>query len=136
MENDDSKKKLTPEQYNICFMKGTEPPFSGKYYNNHEPGVYACVSCGHDLFSSDTKFDSGTGWPSFSDIMEKTNVKFVNDDAGGMRRTEVQCGNCGAHLGHVFDDGPAPTGKRYCINSLALDFKKKTPQHGAAGQAA
>lgn len=121
----DPKKNLTPEQYNICFMKGTEPPFSGKYYNNHEPGVYKCVVCGVDLFSSDTKFDSRTGWPSFSDVMEKTNVKFVDDMSLGMHRTEVQCGNCGAHLGHVFDDGPAPTGKRYCINSLSLNFVPK-----------
>ncbi len=125
MQQDDAKKRLSPEQYNVCFQKGTEPPFSGKYYNNHEPGIYACVACGTKLFSSDTKFDSGTGWPSFADVMEKTNVKFVEDMEFGMRRTEVQCGNCGAHLGHVFDDGPTATGKRYCINSLALDFQKR-----------
>lgn len=118
--------KLTPEQRRIMWEGGTEAPFSGKYWDSHEQGMYACVSCGAELFSSGTKFDSGTGWPSFTDPVNREHVTLVEDTNHGMRRTEVRCANCGAHLGHVFDDGPADRGgKRYCINSACLALRPK-----------
>jgi peptide-methionine (R)-S-oxide reductase len=123
MSHEDWKKKLTPEQFNVCRLGGTESPFSGKYYKHKEKGTYICVACGQDLFSSQTKFESGTGWPSFYDVLKSSNVTLKEDLSYGMRRVEVLCSKCSSHLGHVFDDGPPPTGQRFCINSVSLDFK-------------
>ncbi|MCW8839676.1 MAG: peptide-methionine (R)-S-oxide reductase MsrB [Gammaproteobacteria bacterium] len=127
MNNDDGqwRKALTPEQYHVCREKGTEPPFSGKYLSNKEPGIYTCACCGAELFDAKTKFDSGTGWPSFWDVLDPTKVNLITDHSHGMTRIEVTCANCGAHLGHLFPDGPEPTGQRYCINSLSLEFEEQ-----------
>ncbi len=118
------KEKLTPAQYKILREKGTERPFTGKYHDNHEKGVYKCAACGQELFRSEKKFDSGTGWPSFWDVIQAGKVELHVDKSLFSTRIEVVCGRCGGHLGHVFDDGPAPTNKRYCINSESLNFEK------------
>ncbi len=125
----DIKKRLSKEQYHILREKGTETSGSGKWLKNKATGTYICANCGNELFSSDTKFESGSGWPSFYDVMNSKNVKLHDDFSHGMYRTEVICAKCGSHLGHLFRDAPqTPTGNRYCINSLSLDFKKAKPK--------
>jgi peptide-methionine (R)-S-oxide reductase len=121
------RQRLTPEQYEVLRLKGTERAFTGAYWNIHDDGVYRCAGCGAELFRSGTKFDSGTGWPSFTEPVNRENVELHTDTSYGMVRTEVTCRRCGGHLGHVFEDGPETTGLRYCINSCSLDFDQEDP---------
>lgn len=122
--NEEWQQKLNQEEFEILRMCGTERPFSGKYNSFYEPGIYHCAACGSELFDSNTKFDSGSGWPSFYDVLKTSNVKLIKDYTHGMTRIEVRCNQCDSHLGHVFNDGPPPTGLRYCINSIALKHHK------------
>ena len=125
------KQRLDPEQYHVLRQKGTERAFTGKFWKHKDTGQYLCAGCGQELFTSDTKFDSGCGWPSFYDAADPGRIETEEDVSYGMRRTEVVCSRCGGHLGHVFDDGPAPTGQRYCINSASLDFRPKEPEESS-----
>lgn len=128
MTEADWRKKLTPEQYHVLREKGTERAFTGKYWNHKEDGIYACAGCGKPLFDAKDKFDSGTGWPSFTQPLDGAPVEEESDLSLGMRRIEVHCAACGGHLGHVFPDGPEPTGMRYCINSASLEFQPRAPE--------
>ena len=124
-DKDKLREILSNEEYSVTQNKGTEPPFSGKYLNNKKSGVYSCICCNTKLFSSEHKYESHSGWPSFFDIIDSENLKLIEDKSHGMSRIEVTCNKCGAHLGHVFDDGPKPTNKRYCINSVSLKFNNE-----------
>ncbi len=123
MTDEEWRSRLTPQQYRVLRQAGTEPAFSNEYWNNHENGNYTCAGCGTILFTSDTKYDSGSGWPSFWDAVDASKIELLEDHSHGMVRVEAKCAVCGGHLGHLFDDGPNPTGMRYCINSLSLQFE-------------
>ena len=125
LDRETLQKELTPLEYNVCLNHGTEPPFQNAYWDEKRSGIYHCKCCDAPLFSSEAKFDSGTGWPSYFQPLEKSAIEYIKDDSLGMTRTEVRCAACGSHLGHVFPDGPAPTGERYCINSASLRLEKQ-----------